>query len=148
MHSLLSYLSCENSPQDLLTEVTLGLSGDMMDDVQIESLVRRIVSVEAREIVREELNRVTADSQAREAKTWKAISDLQTITTRLETVVHYHEDRQKDTEGAHRKTQQEINHMKVVQAREAGKMGAIAGITSSVIVAIIIQLALAVFHVS
>lgn len=115
------------------------------DRVEIETLVRSLVAAEARAVAHEEIVKHMTDLQDREAKTWKAISDLQAVVTRLETIASYQENRHKDVELSQKETEQAVHEMRVEQAKEAGKMGAIAGITSSVIVAVIIQLALAAF---
>lgn len=114
-----------------------------MDENAVEALARRVAIVEARQVVQAELDRRDADNREQSQKTWKAISDLQTITTRMETVVDYQEGRQKEAEASQKQTDQTLVELRLEQAREAGKMGAIAGITSSVIVSVIIQLALA-----
>lgn len=119
------------------------------DDLNdLKSQIVLLVAVESRKIFSEEIAKHVADWRERDSKTWRAISDLQSVATRLETMADYSEQRQEKGEIAQHLTDSRITDLRIEWAKEAGRMGAFAGIVSAIIVTVAIQLILPVIGAS
>lgn len=111
-----------------------------MEAAEVEAIARRVAAQEARGVFAEEIASVVSDWKNADARAWNAIGQLQTIAARLETIAEYQEKEQRDTREAQARVSERVSDLRLEWAREAGKMGALGGVISSVIVAVIIQL--------